>query len=96
MQTNERIKLDLLCYSTNMKNAAESADWQTLQEYFNGWDSKLSEARDLLGEEFESISEQLLEDNTVINNCLQTSQRKLVTEFQKTKQNNKSIKQYLK
>lgn len=96
MDKKELLKLTLLSHSANMRNAAEAAEWTTLQELFHNWDETIAGAREELGKEFEAISGQLIEDNVAITKYLEQSQKNLVAEFHQSRQNTKSLKKYLK
>lgn len=96
MDAKERLKITLLSHSANMRNAAEAAEWTKLQELFNRWELTLADAQQQLGDEFATISSQLIEDNVAITQYLNRGQKNLTAELQQSRQNTQSLKKYLK
>lgn len=92
----EKTKLELLSHSANMRNAAESQDWKLLSELQSNWQEKLESAIKVHANNIDVIGEQLIEDNSVIINCLKQGQKKLNADFSKNTHSTESIKKYLK
>jgi|GEM_PF-4348294 len=92
----EKQKLILLTHSKNMVNAALSEDWQRFSELDSMWQMQLKTAVDTYGSQLDSIGEQLLKDNELIQKRIKQTQVKLASELQKNSQSHTSVKQYLK
>jgi len=92
----EKQKLILLTHSKNMLNAAKSEDWQQFSALDSAWQDQLKAAVDIYGEQLNTISEQLLEDNQNIQQKIKFAQAKLANELQKNNKSHSSVKQYLK
>ena len=92
----EKQKLILLTHSKNMLNAAKSEDWQQFSALDSAWQDQLKAAVDIYGEQLNTISEQLLEDNQNIQQKIKFAQAKLANELQQNNKSHSSVKQYLK
>ena len=79
-----------------MLNAAKSEDWQQFSALDSAWQDQLKAAVDIYGEQLNTISEQLLEDNQNIQQKIKFAQAKLANELQKNNKSHSSVKQYLK
>lgn len=79
-----------------MLNAALSEDWQRFSELDSEWQKKLQTAVETYGSQLDSIGDQLLQDNKMIQSYIKQVQNTLSSELQKNNQSLSSVKQYLK
>lgn len=92
----EKQKVMLLSHSKNMLNAAQANDWQRFSELDSVWQTRLEEAVSVYGAQLDSIGEQLLKDNELIQEKIKKAQAVLANELQQNSQSHTSVKQYLK